>query len=206
MHFEPATMETAALYHLLTRIVAPRPIAFVSTRSGDGELNLAPFSYFSLGGLQPPSAVFCPVNDRKGRMKDTLRNIEETKEYVINVVTREMAEAMNETSANFPHDVNEFEVAGFTPEASTRVRPPRVAESPISMEMELFEIVTHGPGPLAGNYIIGEIHLVRIREEWLGKDGLPDPDAIRLIGRMGGDYYVDAIPSALFELERPKGP
>lgn len=206
MRFELAQCPARDVYHLLTRCVAPRPIAFVSTLSPEGAPNLAPFSYFNLGGLKPPSLVFCPVNDREGKVKDTLYNIERTGEYVVNVVTREMAQQMNLTSFTFPRGVNEFLEAGFTPAPAVHVRAPRVAESPVSLECRLHQIVTHGEGPLAGNYIIGEILLIEIRDDLLDPSGLPDTSRMGLIGRMGGDFYVDTIEQALFELRRPTVP
>ena len=204
MLFEPDAMSRKRLYDLLTRIVSPRPIAFVSSISSEGQPNLAPFSYFALGGLQPPSAVFCPVNDRQGRQKDTLNNVTATGEYVIHAVNRAMAASMNETSRAVAPEVNEFDLGGFTAVPSDLVRPPRVLEAPIAMEMRLFRIVSHGTGGLASNYVIGEVLRVHVREEVLGEDGLPDATKVDFIGRMGGDTYVDARPEALFEMPRPK--
>jgi flavin reductase (DIM6/NTAB) family NADH-FMN oxidoreductase RutF len=206
MRFELAHCPSRDVYQLLTRCVAPRPIAFVSTLSPAGEPNLAPFSYFNLGGLKPPSLVFCPVNDREGKVKDTLLNIEQTGEYVIHVVTRAMAERMNLTSYTFPRGVSEFSEAGFTPTASVHVRPPRVAESPVAIECRLHQIVRHGEGPLAANYVIGEAILIEVRDDLIDSSGLPDPARLELIGRMGGDSYIEAIPGALFEMRRPAAP
>jgi len=205
-HFDPAALQRREVYHLLTRVVSPRPIAFVSSLSARGEGNLAPFSYFNLGGVNPPSLVISVLNDRHGQEKDTLLNIRETGEYVICAVTRSMAEKMNETSAAFPRGVNEFERAGFTPVPSLRVKPPRVGESPLAMECRLHTIVPHGEGPLAGHYIIGEMLLLHADEGILDRDGLPDPTQIHFIGRMGADWYVDAARTAMFELPRPADP
>jgi len=204
--FDPQRMELRETYQLLTRVVSPRPIAFVSTLSAEGAGNLSPFSYFNLGGINPPSLVFSVLNDRHGNEKDTLRNIRETREFVISAVTRELAERMNATSAAFPRGVDEFDVAGFTRAASELVHPPRVAESPLSMECRLHTIVEHGTGPLAGHYIIGEMLLLHAAESVLDADGRPDPARIGFIGRMGADWYVHAAPPALFELPRPADP
>jgi flavin reductase (DIM6/NTAB) family NADH-FMN oxidoreductase RutF len=181
--FDPRRLELREIYQLLTRVVSPRPIAFVSTLSGEGTGNLAPFSYFNLGGINPPSLVFSVLNDRHGSEKDTLRNIRETGEFVISAVTREMAERMNLTSAAFPRGVDEFDQAGFTRAPSELVRPPRVAESPLAMECRL-----------------------HAAESVLGADGRPDPERIGFIGRMGADWYVHAAPPSLFELPRPPDP
>jgi len=202
--FDPSAMTPGEFYQVMTRIVSPRPIAFVSTLSSRGEGNLAPFSYHTLGGASPPSVLFCPMNDRHGEEKDTLRNIRETGEYVINAVTREMAERMNITSAPYPRGTNEFDEAGLTRVPSSRVRPPRVGESPIAMECRLFTIVPHGEGPLAGHYVIGEILLVHASEQVLHESGLPDPAKVGFIGKMGGDWYTATTPSTLFELPRPR--
>jgi flavin reductase (DIM6/NTAB) family NADH-FMN oxidoreductase RutF len=190
-------------FQILTRIVAPRPIAFVSSLSAQGEGNLAPFSYFNLGGANPPSVVFSVLNDRHGGEKDTLVNVRETGEYVISTVCRAMAEKMNLTSLAFPRGTNEFREAGFTPVPSELVKPPRVGESPISMECRLHTIVPHGEGPLAGHYIIGEVLLVHVQDDLLDAAGLVDPVRPDFIGRLGGEWYVHAAQAALFEMPRP---
>jgi flavin reductase (DIM6/NTAB) family NADH-FMN oxidoreductase RutF len=206
MRFDLTRLAETEAYELLTRVVSPRPIAFVSTLSTEGRPNLAPFSYFNLGGLRPPSAVFCAVNDRRGRPKDTLSNIRDTGEYVINAVTRSMAERMNLTSTRYSRDINEFERAGFTAVASETVRPSRVLESPVSMECTLFSLVSHGEGPWASQYVIGEIHLVHVHDDLLDDSGLPEPGRIRFLGQMGGDSYIETRPEVLFEMPRPPRP
>jgi flavin reductase (DIM6/NTAB) family NADH-FMN oxidoreductase RutF len=191
-------------YKLLTRIIAPRPIALVSSLAADGGGNLAPFSYFTVGGSNPASCVICPVNNRHGKAKDTVRNITATGEYVINVCTRDMAEKMNQTSFEYPADVDEFDRSGFSRKASVLVNPPAVAESPIHIECKLFKKVAHGDGALASNWIIGEIVRVEVSGDLL-TDGLPDNSRIELIGRLGADYYTTVSPASLFELTRPTG-
>jgi flavin reductase (DIM6/NTAB) family NADH-FMN oxidoreductase RutF len=193
-------------YQVLIRIVAPRPIAFVSTLSGRGEGNLAPFSYFNLGGANPPSVVFSVLTDRHGQEKDTLKNIRETGEYTISVVQRAMAEKMNLASIAFPRGVNEFVEAGFTPVPSELVKPPRVAESPVAMECRLHTILPHGDGPLAGRYVIGEVLLVHVDDAMLDEEGRIDPVRPDFIGRMGADWYVHAAGESLFEMPRPTPP
>ena len=199
----PDQLSTRDLYQLLTRCVSPRPIAFVSTISADGTPNLAPFSYFALGGLQPPSVVFCPVNDRAGVEKDTLCNIREVGEYVIHGVTRDIADRMNLTSATYPRGVNEFTETGFTAVPSELVRPPRVKEAHLAMECRSIEILTVGSGPYAGNFIIGEVLAIHLDPAIVDEHGLPDPLRLEVVGRMGGDLYVDARPETLFEMKRP---
>jgi flavin reductase (DIM6/NTAB) family NADH-FMN oxidoreductase RutF len=136
------------VHRLLLHCVAPRPIAFVSTVFADGKPNLAPFSYFMAGGANPPSVVVSPLTDRDGEPKDTLRNIQETREYTISVVTYPMQERMNHTSTEFPYGVSEWEEASFERADSAHVRPPWVAESPKAIECRLFQIVPHGNGCL----------------------------------------------------------
>ncbi len=191
------------IYQILTRLVVPRPIAFVSSLSADGVGNLAPFSFFTMGGLNPPSLAFCPVNTREGRVKDTVQNIEATGEYVVNLVSRTMAEAANEASRAFEPGIDEFDQVNCTRVQSSIVKPPRVAESPAAMECRLFEILRHGEGALASNYIVGEVLAIHIDENFLA-DGLPDTGAMDLVGRLGGDDYVRLSPEALFPLARPK--
>ncbi len=188
----------------MTRVVAPRPIAFVSSLAASGTGNLAPFSFFNIGGSNPPSCIICPVTSRDGVNKDTLHNIEETGEYTINIVTFAMAEAMNQTSFTYPRGVDEFDKAGFTRVPSTKVKPPRVGESPVSLECRLHKVVKHGEGPLSSNYVIGEIVLFHCDDAVL-TDGMPDNAKIDAIGRLGEDYYTRTHAAALFRLGRPTG-
>ena len=172
MELTLSTAESRARYRLLTSIIAPRPIAFVSTVDVAGVCNLAPFSFFMMGGGNPPSLAFSPLTGRAVAAKDTLRNIEATGEFVVNVVTRAMADAVNATSFDFPPDVDEFDIARLTKEPAHLVRPPRVAESPAVLECRLFQVVRHGDGALAANYVIGEIVHVRVADGALSADGL----------------------------------
>lgn len=201
-----AGLSAREAYHLLTRVVIPRPIAFVSTISQDGRANLAPFSYFTLGGLQPPSLVFCPVNDRNGQEKDTLRNIRATSEFVVHGVSAGLTERMNLTSAAFDYGVNEFEMAALADVPSSRVRPPRVADAPLALECRLLQVVTVGPGPLAANFVIGEVLCLHVDEDSLDDASLPDPLKLDLVARLGGDAYLRTTRDALFDLARPKSP
>jgi flavin reductase (DIM6/NTAB) family NADH-FMN oxidoreductase RutF len=190
-------------YRLLTSLIAPRPIALVSTVDAAGRGNLAPFSFFMMGGGNPLSLAFSPLNNRRGDEKQTLRNIEATGEFVVNVVTRAMAERVNQASGDYADDVDEFDVAPFTREPSARVRPSRVAESPAALECRLFQVVRHGAGAQAANYIIGEVVHVRVHDEALRADGLFDTAGQGLVGRMGRDEWVEVVPGAVFDLARP---
>lgn len=185
----------------MTRLILPRPIAWVSTIAADGRTNLAPFSFFQGVTANPPTLMFVPVNDRAGAKKDTLRNIESVPEFVVNLVTRSQAEAMNQTAAALPHGESEFEVFGIAAAASTRVRPPRVAAAPAAFECALHQIVPIGEGPLAANVVFGRILTVHVSETVLGADGRPDAAKLDLVGRMGGADYTTTRD--VFSLERP---
>lgn len=199
---DPAALAPGDAHRLLLHCVAPRPIAFTSTLSAEGMPNLAPFSYFMAGGANPPSVVISPLTDRAGQPKDTHRNIEATGEYVINVVTYAMRDRMNHASAEFPHGVNEWEKAGFTPAPAVRVRPARVLDSPLAIECRLYRIVPHGSGPLAANYILGEVVYFHVAEHLMAGETL-DPRGVDYLARLGGDWYARAEESALFEMPRP---
>ena len=138
----------------MTGIIVPRPVALVSTIDRNGVANLAPFSFFSGVGSNPPTVLFCPAlraratpSAQHDMRKDTLRNVEETGEFVINVVSEAMADAANEAAADVPPEVDEFQLAGLTPVASEVVRPPRVAESPAQMECKLLQVIYTGHAP-----------------------------------------------------------
>lgn len=190
-------------YALLTAVVAPRPIALVSTVSIEGVPNLAPFSFFNVGGSNPPSLVFSPVLGSGGREKDTLRNARETGEFVVNLVHRAMAEDMNRASAKLPPTQSELDETEFTTLPSSRVRPFRIAESRVQLECRTHQVVEHGDGPGAARYVIGEVLLVHVSRTALENEKI-DPNALEPIGRLGGSEYVDTGRLEKFELDRPK--
>jgi flavin reductase (DIM6/NTAB) family NADH-FMN oxidoreductase RutF len=191
-------------HHWLTPLIAPRPIAFVSTLSASGIGNLAPFSFFAMGGQQPQSVAFCPIADREGNPKDTLRNILETGEFVINIVSREMAERVNQASAPYPFAVDEFDVTGFTRAPSSVVKPPRVLEAPAALECRVFQIVPHGTGAQHGTWVIGEVLHLHVRDEMLAADGYPDTAKVHPAARMGRDEWAHITPEVTFRLTRPR--
>jgi flavin reductase (DIM6/NTAB) family NADH-FMN oxidoreductase RutF len=204
----PANIPHSELYGILLNAVAPRPIAWVSTMSTSGQLNLAPFSFFNVVCVDPPLLGFSPgmrrpkQNDAAhGEAKDTLRNIRETREFVVNVVTYELAEAMNITSGEYDASVNEFELAKVMPEPSKVVRPPRVAESPVSFECRLHQILDFSPAPTGGSLVIGEIVAIHINDAHI-KDRKLDRNSLDMIGRMGGIQY--SRTTERFEMVRPK--
>ncbi len=208
MIVSPSDISHSELYGLLLNSVAPRPIAWVSTISTSGQLNLAPFSFFNVVCVDPPLVAFAPgLRTPKrpgvghGEAKDTLRNVRETREFVVNVVTYELREAMNLTSGEYDPSVNEFELAKVTPEPSKIVRPPRVAESPVSFECKLHQILDFSPAPTSSSLVIGQIISIHIDDAHL-KDGRLDRNSLDLIGRMGGIQYTRTTQR--FEMVRPK--
>lgn len=189
-------------FKTLVSSVMPRPIAFVSTISRDGIVNLAPFSFFNAVGTNPPAVIFSPATKSDGTSKDTVMNLRAVGEFVVNVVPFGIREAMNETSRPFAPEVDEFQAAGFTPLPSRFVRPPRVAQSPVQMECKLLQIVPVGDGPLSGNICIGAILCFHVANGFLLADGTVDVAKIDLIGRLGGDGYCTIRDR--FDLPKPK--
>lgn len=202
MLIDPDQLAPHKIYQHMVRAITPRPIAWVSTASADGVLNLAPYSFFNGVSANPPSVVFSPVNRRDGSKKDTVVNIEATKQFVVNVVPYALGEVMNQTAATLDPEISEFEENGLTPVDSVRITPPRLKESPIQMECELIQIVHVGEGPLAANLVIGRILLMHIDDEIVDPDGQIDPAKLDAIGRLGGTSY--ATTRDRFDLDRPK--
>ena len=199
---DPASTPPADVYALLVGCVVPRPIAFVSSLSPAGAANLAPFSFFNAGGANPPSLVFSTVTSGSGRDKDTLHNVRATGEYVVHISPYGLRERMNQASAEYPPDVDEFDAAGFTKVASVKVKPWRAAECPIAMECRLHQIVQHGEGPFHASYVIGEVVLFHVDESLL--TGLRvDSSAIDAIGRLGGPNYTRVTKESVFSMARP---
>jgi flavin reductase (DIM6/NTAB) family NADH-FMN oxidoreductase RutF len=183
-------------------IVGPRPIGWVSTRAADGVLNLAPYSFFNAFNYTPPIVGFCSIGH-----KDSVRNVEATGEFVWNLVTRDLANAMNQTCAAVPPEVDEFALAGLTPVASRVVNVPRVSESPVTFECRLSQIVqlTSAAGAQIDSWLVlGEVVGVHIAQHLL-KDGVYDTANAGHILRGGGpaDYFTIG-PEQLFRMFRPR--
>ncbi|MBI4064127.1 MAG: flavin reductase family protein [Elusimicrobia bacterium] len=202
MEFDPEKMPLPERYGLMIAVIQPRPIAWVSTKGKDGSLNLAPFSFFTGGGANPMTVCFTPVRNREGKKKDTLVNIEQTKEFVVSVATEAMAEKMNQTSADYPYGVSEFQKAGLTPLPSFKVKPPRLKESPVNLECRLFQTVSMGEGPLAGTIVIGHVVYIHIADEVWKNNQISHAD-LKAIGRLEGTWYTRVTDT--FEMPRPKG-
>jgi flavin reductase (DIM6/NTAB) family NADH-FMN oxidoreductase RutF len=200
--FDPEKLPAGDVYKLMIGMIVPRPIAFVSTVDAAGVRNLAPFSYFTGCSTNPPVVCFCSaVRSGPNPYKDTLRNVETTGEFVVNIVTEEIAEQMNRTAVEAPPEVDEFEFSGLTPLASDLVKPPRVAESKIQMECRLRQIVRVSEKPGGGSLVLGDVLRFHVLESLL--DGYRvDPGKLKAIGRMGGPSYVRTQDR--FDMDRPK--
>ena len=204
--FNPAECQQRQIYKLMTGMIVPRPVALVSTMDKQGVANLAPFSFFCGVGSVPPTVLFCPslrVGATAGTVepKDTLRNVEETREFVINVVSEAIAAAANASSAEVPPQVDEFVLSGLPPLASVAVRPPRVAESPAQMECKLLQVIYTGHAPGSGVIVLGEVVRFHLRKE-LVEDFRVDPAGLDAVGRMAGNTWVRTRDR--IELVRPK--
>jgi flavin reductase (DIM6/NTAB) family NADH-FMN oxidoreductase RutF len=201
MIIDVASADVVSVYRTLVGVVAPRPIAWVTTLDAAGRVNLAPFSFFNAFGANPPVVVFSPTLRRDGTKKDTLLNLESVGEFVLNAAVESVAEKMNATAKELPRGQSEAEFAGLTLVPSTKVRPPRVAESPVHLECKLCQIMSIGDGPIAANLVIGQVLLMHIDDSVLDDHGAVDPRKLRPIARLGGDFYCRV--SDLFEMHRP---
>lgn len=198
--FWPRELSPGQIYDLMAGLIVPRPIAFVSTVGASGIRNLAPFSYFMPGGIQPPSLCFCTVLGRDGAKKDSLRNIEETGEFVVNLVHRAMAEGMNQTGVDYPYAFDEWEVSGLTAIPSVAVKPERVAESLVQFECVLAGLLPHGTQSGGSVYVAGEIKAIHTVFP------IPESGQFQPVARLAGSGYLDLDGGKLFEMARPKPP
>lgn len=202
--FDPNNIGNQQLNILLLGSVAPRPIAFASTVDKDGNPNLSPFSFFNAFGVNPTTLIFSPSRrNRDASTKHTYQNIKEVPEVVINIVNYDMVEQVNLASAEYPKGINEFSKAGFTAVASEKIRPFRVLESPVQYECKVRQVIETGDGAGAANLIVCEVVQLHVNESILDDQGRIDPDKIRLVGRMGGDYYIKAFGEGLFKVAKP---
>jgi len=201
--FNPQDLTTGILHGYLLSSVAPRPIAFASTIDAKGNPNLSPFSFFNVFSANPPILIFSPARRvRDNTTKHTLENVEITKEVVINVVNYDMVHQASLSSTEYPEGVNEFEKAGLTMLPSDKVKPFRVAESPIQLECKVNNIVHLGTEGGAGNLVICEVVKLHISEEVLNDDKTINQEALDLVARAGGSYYSRA-KKGFFEIPKP---
>lgn len=215
MEINPQQISQAERYKLLIGAIVPRPIAFISTASpDDSSVNLAPFSFFSGVGSNPMTLLFCPANKPDGSEKDTLRNCklrEEggTGEFVVNIASEAYIRKVAAAAEPLPYGESEFALAGFTVAPSIKVKPPRVAESPVAFECRTVQVVRTNPGvPGAGNIVIGEVVHVFVRDDLINERMHIDPARLDAVGRMGGLGYARTrdrfeLPRGQAALEKP---
>ncbi|MFC6941099.1 flavin reductase family protein [Salinirubellus sp. GCM10025818] len=197
--FDPTERGLGWTYRTLTSVVVPRPIGWISTTSAEGVDNLAPYSFFNVATTDPPTVLFSPgrrSHAEDGRT-DTARNVRDTGEFVVNLVTGEFAEAMNETSATLDPDESEFDHAGLERAASTVVTPPRVAGVAAAMECELHEIQAIGRHEL----VLGEVVRFHLADRLLTDDDRVDVTEVDAVGRLAASWYD--WTDDRFEMERP---
>lgn len=191
--FDPESPDVDG-YRLLTSVVVPRPIAWVSTVSAAGEGNLAPHSFFTVACARPPIVQFTSVGD-----KDTLRNVRETGEFVVNLASRPLMDAVNASSARFEHGVDEADALDIAMEASDRVAPARVADSPASIECRLHSTVGLGDSTL----VLGSVVAITVREDAL-VDGHPSMAHLQPVSRLGRNEW--GLPPEVVAVDRPQRP
>jgi flavin reductase (DIM6/NTAB) family NADH-FMN oxidoreductase RutF len=197
----PNLLAVADLHQIMLGSIAPRPIAFVSTIDSKGNQNLAPYSFFNAFSSNPPILVFSSNRRVDGNTtKDTLHNIQESMECVINVVNHSIVRQMMLCSVDFPHEMSEFKASGLTPTKASMVSAPLVKESPVSFECKVKEIITLGENGGAGHLIICHVECIHLEEDVLDENGRIDPHKIDLMGRMGRAFYVRASGDAVFAM------
>jgi flavin reductase (DIM6/NTAB) family NADH-FMN oxidoreductase RutF len=187
------------MYKIMIGAVVPRPIAWVASISPNGQPNLAPFSYFNIACTDPPMLLFCPQRRGDGSPKDTLRNIQATGEFVLHIVSEELTAAMNQTSADYPYERDEFSAAGLRAEPSRMIAPPRVAEAAIAFECRVEQIVQVG-SERGGEIVIGRVVLIHVRDD-VYDNGYIVLDALKPVARLAGSDYARVTDT--FSLPRP---
>ena len=202
--FSPEELITRDRHRILLGAVGPRPIALVSTVDEFGNPNLSPFSFFNIFSSNPPTVIFSPARRvRDNTTKDTLHNALREQEVVVNVVNYDLVQQVNLSSAEYPSHVDEFVKSGLTPVPSELVAPPRVAESPVSLECIVKDVVALGEEGGAGNLVICEIKKIHCAAHVMSDEGGLDQEALDLVGRMGKNWWVRASGDALFSVGAP---
>lgn len=195
MQIDPAALSPRDAYRLMISCIVPRPIAFVTTLSRDGVTNLAPFSFFNGVSSDPPVISIAVATKRDGSKKDTWRNVEETGEFVVNIVVPELMDGVIVGARELPHNVSELDLSGLRTLPSARVKPPRLADSPVNLECTLLKVVEVEETGL----ILGRVVMVHAKDEVLD-GGRVDPRRLTFVGRMGDDFYCRVTD--LFERKR----
>lgn len=203
MEIRPDTLPWQDAYKLLIGSVLPRPIAFVSTKNAEGVANVAPFSFFTAICADPMLVCFAPmIRGTDGDKKDTLKNIESTKEFIINIVSEEICEQVNQAATDFAYGIDEFEMVGLTKIDGTTVNVPRVKESLVGLECELFELLHFGENKGAGSLVIGKVVNVHVNDD-LYENGKINTEKLNPVGRLAGHSYTKAITDT-FAIERKR--
>jgi flavin reductase (DIM6/NTAB) family NADH-FMN oxidoreductase RutF len=204
LSIDPKSIPVPKLHQYLLGAIGPRPIAFASTIDADGNHNLAPFSFFNVFSANPPIMIFSPARSgRSNTTKDTYNNVKIVPEVVINVVNYDIVHQMSLASSPYPAGTSEFVKAGFTALPSEKIKPMRVAESPVQFECKVIEVKELGTEGGAGNLIICEVVQIHINEEVLDGNGMIDQHKIDLVSRMGGNWYCRADKNSMFEIAKP---
>lgn len=199
MRIDPSNPGAYNLHELGASLIVPRPVAWISTVGPDGIFNAAPYSAFARVSSHP-FIVCVSVARRKGEKKDTIRNIELTGDFVINVVNDDLARAMNKTAADYPYGVDEIKKAGLTALASEKVKSPRIGESPAAFECQVERIIELGQPGRGNSLVLGEVVLIHVKDGLLQGD-VVRPEDLKPLGRLGGDLYCHI--NDIFEMKRP---
>lgn len=202
--FSPKDHTPLDIYKLMIGSIVPRPIGFVSSRAADGTVNLSPFSFFNGCTFNPPTLAFTSI-DRGSEMKDTAKNIQENPEFIVHIVSEDLAEPMNATCGDYGPHIDEFKEAGLEAVPGTVVNVPRVAAALVAFECKTMHYIRLDNGtPPAASHVIGEIQLVHVADALLDERNRINPDVLKAVGRMGGDEY--ARTKDRFALQRPAVP
>jgi len=203
--FVSSDLTTRERHKYLLGAIGPRPIALVSTVDEFGTPNLSPYSFFNIFSSNPPTLIFSPARRvRDNTTKDTLHNALREQEVVVNVVNYDLVQQVNLSSAEYPSHVDEFVKSGLTAVPSETVAPPRVGESPVSLECIVKDVVSLGEEGGAGNLVICEIKVIHCADHVLSEEGGLDQEALDLVGRMGKNWWVRASGDALFKVVAPQ--
>lgn len=205
MRIDFAGLDARTAYFWMASTITPRPVAWVSTCSPDGVTNLAPFSFFQMITPAPPTLMISPLLHPNGSLKDTARNIEQTGEFVVNLVPFPLVGSMNASAYGFPPQDSEIDRCGIATIPSEKVRPPRVADVAASFECRMVSMSAYPTATPSCHIILGEVILAQIDERILDADGQVNPVKLDLVSRMGADWYGRTSGDANFSLARPLG-
>lgn len=201
---DPNDLSITERQGLLSSAIAPRPICFASTVDKKGIVNLSPFSFFNVFSSNPPIFVFSPARrGRDGSVKHTYENVLEVPEVCINIVNYGMVEQTSLASTEYEKGVNEFVKAGFTEIPSDTIKPPRVAESPVSFECTVDDVIELGKQGGAGNLVISRVQRIHVNTDFLTEEEVLDTTKLDLVARMGANWYTRVTRESLFEIPKP---